>query len=62
MFLVVVRCIRRPQVVSDAIHSESQDLTEKKKRELVKASVPKKEFLSVKEREEEMLERVQPEF
>ena len=62
VFLAVVRCIGRPKVVSTAIHSESQGLTEKKKRELMKASGPKKEFISIKEREEEILERVQPEF
>ena len=62
VFLSVVRCIGRPKVVSAAIHSESQGLTEKKKRELMNASGPKKEFLYVKEREKEILERVQPEF
>ena len=62
VFLAVVRCIGRPKIVNAAIHPESQGLTEKKKRELMKASGPKKEFLSVKEREEEILERVQPEF
>ena len=50
VFLAMVRCIGRPKVVNAAIHSESQGLTEKK-RELMKASGPKKEFLSVKERE-----------
>ena len=55
----MVRCIGRPKIVNAAIHPESQGLTEKKKRELMKASGPKKEFLSVKEREEEILERVQ---
>ena len=62
VFLAVVRCIGRPKIVNAAIHPESQGLTEKKKRELMKASGPKKEFLSVKEREEEILERMQPEF
>ena len=62
VFLAVVRCIGRPKIVNAAIHPESQGLTEKKKRELMKASGPKKEFLSVKEREEEILERVQPEL
>ena len=62
VFLAVVRCIGRPRIVNAAIHPESQGLTEKKKRELMKASGPKKEFLSVKEREEEILERVQLEF
>ena len=62
VFLAMVRCIGRPKTVNVAIHPESQGLTEKKKRELMKASGPKKEFLSVKEREEEILERVQPGF
>ena len=62
VFLAVAHCIRRPKIVNAAIHAESQGLTEKKKRELMKASGPKKEFLSVKEREEEILERVQPKF
>ena len=62
VFLAVVRCIGRPKIVNAAIHPESQGLTEKKKRKLMKASGPKKEFISVKEREEEILERVQPEF
>ena len=62
VFLAVVRCIGQPKVVNAAIHPESQGLTEKKKRELMKASGPKKEFVSVKEREEEILEQVQPEF
>ena len=62
LFLAVVRCIGRPKVVNAAIHPKSQGLIEKKKRELMKASGPKKEFLSVKEREEEILKRVQPEF
>ena len=51
VFLAVVRSIERPKVVNAAIHPESQGLTEKKKRELIKASAPKKEFLSVKEHE-----------
>ena len=58
----MVRCIGGPKVVNAAIHSEPQGLTEKKKRALMKASGPKKDLLSVKEREEEILERVQPEF
>ena len=58
----MVRCIGRPKIVNVAIHSESQGLTEKKKRELMKSFVPKKDFLFVKEREVEILERVQPEF
>ena len=58
----MVRGIGRPKIINAAIHSESRGLTEKKKRELMKASGPKKEFLSMKEREEEILERVQPEF
>ena len=62
VFSAVVHCIGRPKIVNAAIHSESQGLTEKKKRELMKASGPKKEFLFVKEREEEILERVQSEF
>ena len=62
VFLAVVRCIGRPRAVNAAIHPESQGLTEKKKRELMKASGPKKEFLSEKEREEKILKRVQPEF
>ena len=61
--LAVVRCIGRPKVVNVAILYESQGLIEKKKkRELMRASGLKKEFLSIKEREEEILERVQPEF
>ena len=42
LFLAVVRCIRRRKVVNAAIHSECQGLTENKKRELMKASGPKK--------------------
>ena len=53
---LAVRCIGRPKIVKTTIHPESQGLTEKKKRELLKASGPKKEFLCVKEREEEILE------
>ena len=62
VFLPVVHCIGRPKIVNAAIHLESLGLTEKKKRELMKASRPKKEFLSMKEHEEEILERVQPKF
>ena len=62
MFLAVVRCIGRPKVLSAVIHSEPQGLIEKRKRELMKSSGPKKEFLSVKDREEEILERVQQNF
>ena len=62
VLLAVVRCIGRPKIVNAAIHAESQGLTEKKKRELMKASGPKKEFISLKKREEEIMERVQPEF
>ena len=62
MFLVVVCCIGQPKIVNTAIHLESQGLTEKKKRELMKSSVPKKEFLSIQEDEEEILQKVQPEF
>ena len=62
VFLAVVRCIGRPRIANATIHPESQGLTEKKKRELMKASGPKKEFLSVKECEEEILGRVQLEF
>ena len=50
------------QVINATIHSEFQGLTEKKKRELIRASGPKKVFLSVKEHEEEILDRVQLEF
>ena len=60
--LAVVRCIGQQKIVNLAIHPESQGLNEKKKRELIKASGPKKEFLFVKEHEEEILKRVQPEF
>ena len=42
VFLAVVRCIGRPKVVHAAIHSEFQGLTEKKKRELMKASGQRK--------------------
>ena len=58
IFLAVVRCIGRPKVVSAVIHCQTQGPTDKKKRELMKASGPKKEFLSMKDREEEILERV----
>ena len=56
MFLVVVYCIGRPKTKNAAIHPKSQGLTEKRKRELMKVSWPKKEFLSMKEHEEEILE------
>ena len=56
VFLVVVRCIGRQKTANVAIHPESQGLIDNKKRELMKASGPKKEFLSVKECEEEILE------
>ena len=56
VFLVVVRCIGRPKTANVAIHPESQGLIDNKKRELMKASGLKKEFLSVKECEEEILE------
>ena len=65
VFLAVVRCIGKPRtgrIVNASVHGNPQGLTEKKKRDIMKASGPKKEFLSVKEREEEILERVQPEF
>ena len=62
VFSAVVRCIGRPKIVNAAIHSESQGLTKKKKRKLMKASMTKKEFLSVKEREKEILKRLLPEF
>ena len=56
VFLSMVRCIEQPDVVKAGIHSESQGLPEKKKRKLMKASGSKKEFLSLKEREKEILE------
>ena len=62
VFVALVHCIGRPRIVNVAIHPESQGLTEKKKRELMKASRPKKEFICVKEREEEILKRMQPQF
>ena len=62
LFLAVVCCIGRLKIVNAAIHPESQGFTEKKKRELMKAFRPKKEFLSVKEREDETLKQVQPKF
>ena len=66
MFLAVVRCMLywTTENCKPAIHPEFQCLAEKKKKkkELMKASGPKRGFLSVKECEEEILERVQPEF
>ena len=62
VFLAVVRRMGRTKIVNVANHPESQGLTEKKKRELMKSCGPKKEFMPVKEREEEILDRVQPEF
>ena len=61
IFLVVVRCVGKPKIggkVNAAVHVDTQGLIEKKKRDIIKASSPKKEFLSVKEQEEEILEGV----
>ena len=46
--------------VNAAVKSESIGLTEGKKRDLMKKLGPKKRFLSVEEREEEILSRVDP--
>ena len=46
--------------VNAAVKSESIGLTEGKKRDLMKKTGPKKRFLSVEEREEEILSRVDP--
>ena len=46
--------------VNAAVKSESIGLTEGKKRDLMKKTGPKKRFLSVEEREAEILERVDP--
>ena len=46
--------------VNAAVKSESIRLTEGKKRDLMKKLGPKKRFLSVEEREEEILSRVDP--
>ena len=46
--------------VNVAMKSESIELTEGKKRDLMKKLGPKKRFLSVEEREEEILLRVNP--
>ena len=46
--------------VNAAVKSESIGLTEGKKRDLMKQSGPKKRFLSVEEREGQILERVSP--
>ena len=46
--------------VNAAVKSESIGLTEGKKRDLMKKLGPKKRFLSVEEREEEILSRVEP--
>ena len=46
--------------VNVAVKSESIGLTEGKKRDLMKKTGPKKRFLSVEEREAEILERVDP--
>ena len=55
--IAIVHCTGKPKtrVTNAALHPKSQDLTEKKKRDLMKVPGPKKEFLSVKEREEEIL-------
>ena len=47
--------------VNAAVKSESIGLTEGRKRDLMKRTGPKKRFLSVEEREAEILERVNPE-
>ena len=47
--------------VNVAVKSESIGLTEGRKRDLMKRTGPKKRFLSVEEREAEILERVNPE-
>ena len=46
--------------VNAAVKSESIGLTEGKKRDLMKKSGPKKRFLSVEEREEQILSKVSP--
>ena len=48
------------RTVNAAVKSESIGLTEGKKRDLMKKTGPKKRFLSVEEREAEILERVDP--
>ena len=47
--------------VNAAVKSESIGLTEGKKRDLMRKTGPKKKFLSVEEREEQILEKVSPE-
>ena len=46
--------------VNAAVKSESIGLMEGKKRDLIKKLGPKKRFLSIEEREEEILSRVDP--
>ena len=45
-----------------AVKSESVGLTEGRKRDLMKKQGPKKRFLTVEEREKEILERVNPDM
>ena len=47
--------------VNAAVKTESIGLTEGKKRDLMRKTDPKKKFLSVEEREEQILEKVSPE-
>ena len=59
IFLAVVWA-QENRKVNGAVKSESIGLTEGKKRDLMKKLGPKKRFLNVEEREEQILSKVSP--
>ena len=62
VYLAMIRCIVRPKTINSAIHPESQGLTERKKEGIDEGVWSKERIFFMREREEEILKRVQLEF